>query len=103
MKTSALTVALLDMAREGQRPPCGDPEAKPLFTSDHAEDREAAAYRCRRCPITAECLAEALETRATAGVWAGVDFEKLKPSTRRRMLAQLDANDHPDNTHESLF
>ena len=99
MKTSVLTVALLSMAREGQRPPCGDPEAKPLFTSDLAEEREAAAYRCRRCPITAECLAEALQTRATAGVWGGVDFERLAPAARRRMLAQL--NTEPDT--EPLF
>lgn len=96
---TALSQALVQLAAEGRRPPCGDPEAKPLFTSDNPEEREAAAHRCRHCPISRECLREALETRATAGVWGGIDFDKrMTPATRRQMLAQLDTPADPGPT-----
>lgn len=100
---SPLTLALVRLASEGVRPPCGDPDSKLLFTSDSAEERAAAGYLCRRCPVTRECLREALETKATAGVWGGVDLEGVTPAARRRMLAQLDAHDEPDNTTQPLF
>lgn len=68
-----LTLALLDLAAEGRRPPCGEPGAADLFLSDDSETRLSVAGHCHGCPILAECEAAAVENRERFGVWAGVD------------------------------
>ena len=87
---SALTLALVDLAKHGQRPPCGEADCREWFTSDDPDERKRAAILCRICPLTRECLREGLETRATAGVWGGHDLERVRPSKRRQLLNELD-------------
>ncbi|MFE9095633.1 WhiB family transcriptional regulator [Streptomyces sp. NPDC007264] len=50
-----------------------DPELFfPVGTTGPALDDIAAAKRvCRRCPVIAQCLAWALSSGQTAGVWGG--------------------------------
>lgn len=45
---------------------------------------EAAKAVCRRCPVSAECLAFALTTRQDAGVWGGLT-EDERAALRRRI------------------
>ncbi|BBZ52098.1 WhiB family transcriptional regulator [Mycobacterium heidelbergense] len=60
----------------------GDPDE--LFVSGKAQ-REAAVI-CRRCPVVAECLADALDNHMEFGVWGGMTERQ-----RRALLKQ-----HPD-------
>jgi WhiB family redox-sensing transcriptional regulator len=49
----------------------------PVGTTGPALDEVAAAKRvCARCPVTRECLAWALDSRQTAGVWGGMCEEE---------------------------
>jgi WhiB family redox-sensing transcriptional regulator len=45
----------------------GDPDA--LFVRGAAQ--QAAKQMCQGCPVIAECLAEALDSRMEFGVWGG--------------------------------
>lgn len=62
----------------------GDPES--WFVSGAAQHTPAA--ECRRCPVIAECLAYALDTRTEHGVWGGQTERE-----RRALLAR-----HPEIT-----
>lgn len=33
---------------------------------------------CFQCPVRAQCLADAIETKQTSGIWGGMDFEGKK-------------------------
>jgi len=55
-----------------------DPE---LFFSSRDADADDAITICRGCPVAAECLEWALETRVRYGIW-GATTER----DRRRML-----------------
>lgn len=68
-----LTLALLDLAAEGRRPPCGEPGAAELFLSEDHEMRSSVTGRCRGCPIFTACELAAAEGREVFGVWAGRD------------------------------
>ena len=61
-----------------------DPELFfPVGTSGPAvRDEEAAKRICARCPVASECLAWALRTRQTSGVWGGTG-EKERARLRR--------------------
>ena len=39
---------------------------------------------CNRCPVTAQCLAWALETGQDAGVWGGMSEDERRALKRRR-------------------
>ena len=39
---------------------------------------------CNRCPVTAECLAWALESGQDAGVWGGMSEDERRALKRRR-------------------
>lgn len=59
---------------------CG--EEPEFFTGPDGETPEESAHRvgtarviCADCPVRLACLAYALRTRATAGVWAGLDAD----------------------------
>lgn len=45
----------------------------PFFSAD-PDEQEWAKARCRRCPITAACLAGAVERDEPAGIWGGRAF-----------------------------
>lgn len=64
---------LLDLATRGQRPPCGEPWADGLWTSEHLEDRQRAATLCRPCPLLDPCAAAADEADERHHVWGGQD------------------------------
>lgn len=68
----ALTAALVDLAGDGIRPPCGDHLLGYLWTSEDAAEREAAARMCGPCPIRQTCHVAA-EARGELFVWAGID------------------------------
>ncbi|WP_055494196.1 WhiB family transcriptional regulator [Streptomyces sp. TP-A0356] len=66
-----------------------DPELFfPVGTTGPAVVEAAAAKRvCRRCPVIDECLAWALSSGQTAGVWGGTDEREraeLLRATRER-------------------
>lgn len=79
-----LTLALVQLAADGGRPPCGEYGGHELWTSDDAEDRAIAAARCLDCPILTECRAAADEHDErwhVWHVWAGIDRTKRKTTT----------------------
>lgn len=85
-----LTRALLRMAESGERPRCGDGEISLMFTSDDPESRRLAATYCRSCPLTELCWSYAVETNATAAIYAGRDtadpvVQKAIRAARRTM------------------
>jgi WhiB family redox-sensing transcriptional regulator len=59
-----------------------DPDA--LFVQGAAQ--QTATVVCQRCPVIAECLADALDNRTEFGVWGGMTERE-----RRAMLKR-----HPD-------
>ncbi|MET8049807.1 WhiB family transcriptional regulator [Streptosporangium sp. NPDC005286] len=68
-------------------PACDDTTADLFATPDAFEpepdtarqEREAAAKQiCEPCPARAECLAYALFTRPTEGVWAGLTASEIR-------------------------
>ena len=76
-----LTRALLDLATNGERPRCGDPETHALWLSDDHEERKLAATWCDGCPILQPC-AEAGAAEAF-GVWGAVDRTVSARKVRR--------------------
>ena len=68
-----LDAALVHLAAQGQRPPCGQPWAGGLWTSDDKADREHAARLCRSCPALDPCRDAADEGDERHHVWGGID------------------------------
>lgn len=52
--------ALLDLAADGRRPRCGEPDDHGLWTSEDRDERARAARLCAACPLLRPC-AEAAE------------------------------------------
>jgi hypothetical protein len=77
-----LTRRLIDLARQGIRPRCGDAETSHMWTSEYEEERKQAAQWCVGCPVFLQCgqAAEAHDERW--GVWAGRDFTR-RPGRKR--------------------
>lgn len=53
----------------------------------------AARAICAACPVTTECLRDALDTRDRYGVRAGLDMATLPDRTRGKLRARLRAQD----------
>jgi WhiB family redox-sensing transcriptional regulator len=53
-----------------------------LFVQGAAQHR--ATLICRDCPVRAECLAEALDSRIQFGVWGGMTERDRRALLRRR-------------------
>ncbi|WP_231639555.1 WhiB family transcriptional regulator [Mycobacterium sp. Marseille-P9652] len=70
---------------------CRENDPDELFVTG-ASQRKAAAM-CRRCPVTQECAAEALDNRVEYGVWGGMTERQ-----RRALLRQ-----HPEVVSWSNF
>ena len=63
-----------------------DPELFfPVGTTGPAVDQVVAAKAvCHRCPVSAECLAQALAGTRISGVWGGMSEEERTSLKRRR-------------------
>ena len=57
-----------------------DPDA--LFVRGAAQQQ--AKLVCQRCPVIAECLAEALDNRTEFGVWGGMTERERRALLRRK-------------------
>lgn len=57
-----------------------DPDS--LFVRGAAQ--QSAKTVCQRCPVIAECLAEALDNRTEFGVWGGMTERERRALLRRR-------------------
>lgn len=57
----------------------GDPDD--LFVKGAAQQQ--AKEVCQRCPVIAECLAEALDNRTEFGVWGGMTERERRALLRR--------------------
>jgi Transcription factor WhiB len=79
--TDALTVALLELARQGQRTNCSDPETHHYWTSEHPPERKLAVRACAGCPVLQPCLE--VGRHQTFGVFGGVDVTRTpgRPKT----------------------
>lgn len=75
---AALDHALVVMASEGRRPPCG--EVGSLHLSEDHNERAAAALTCRGCPVLRECGDAAEESDERFGVWGARDRAVIRPS-----------------------
>jgi WhiB family transcriptional regulator, redox-sensing transcriptional regulator len=68
-----------------------DPELFfPVGTTGPAERQvEAAKAVCRRCMVTSECLAWALDTGQDAGVWGGLSEDERRVLKRQVVRARV--------------
>ena len=57
-----------------------DPDA--LFVQGAAQ--QTAKVVCQRCPVVAECLADALDNRTEFGVWGGMTERERRALLKRR-------------------
>ena len=53
-----------------------------LFAKGAAQ--QSAKAICQRCPVVAECLADALDNRTEYGVWGGMTERERRALLRRR-------------------
>ncbi|AKU18153.1 WhiB family transcriptional regulator [Luteipulveratus mongoliensis] len=53
-----------------------------LFAKGAAQ--QTAKIVCQRCPVVAECLADALDNRTEYGVWGGMTERERRALLRRR-------------------
>lgn len=59
---------------------CRPEDDEDMFAENVAERLEAAQRICRQCPVTAECLAYALDTHSDGfGVWGGTTPRERRP------------------------
>jgi Transcription factor WhiB len=68
-----LTKALIDLAAQGLRTHCSDPESSHLWLSEDRDERARAGRLCAGCPVTMECWAASVARDERWGVWAGID------------------------------
>jgi hypothetical protein len=84
----ALRRAVLDARRNGQQIPCHGPQAA-LWLSEDRSERKQASTGCHGCPVMDQCRKLADTTRATWGVWAGQDRDRMvKERTQQRRYRQ---------------
>lgn len=73
----------------------GDGSMAELFFSEDIPDIAAAKEICASCPLSAECLAGALERREPAGVWGGQLFVNGRVLPRKRRRGRPPKNPQP--------
>lgn len=61
---------------------CRQKNPDDLFVQGRAQ--RAAKAVCKGCPVVAECLAEALDTRTEFGVWGGMTERERRALLRKR-------------------
>lgn len=88
MKLTELQYRVRALNRAGQAVPCQS-HADNAWLSEDPEERAEAAVRCFGCPLITECATEALDTKATHGIWGGFDTTTPTatptPKTKRRL------------------
>lgn len=75
MKRSAWTVEWTPLAA------CRTSAPDALFVQGAAQQQ--AKQICQRCPVVAECLADALDNRTEFGVWGGMTERERRAMLRR--------------------
>jgi len=60
---------------------CASADPDELFVRGKAQSK--AAVFCRHCPVTAECLAEALDNEVEFGVWGGMTERQRRALLKR--------------------
>lgn len=60
---------------------CRQSEPDALFVQGAAQQQ--AKLICQRCPVVAECLADALDNRTEFGVWGGMTERERRALLRR--------------------
>jgi WhiB family transcriptional regulator, redox-sensing transcriptional regulator len=68
-----------DWAGQGR---CASSDPDALFVRGAAQ--QGAKVVCQRCPVIAECLADALDNRTEFGVWGGMTERERRALLRRR-------------------
>ena len=69
-----LDTALVHLADQGRRPPCGEWRGTPSpWLSEDPTDRDRAAALCTPCPLLDLCAAAADEADEAHHVWGGTD------------------------------
>lgn len=61
---------------------CRDGSPDELFAKGAAQ--QSAKVICQRCPVVAECLADALDNHTEYGVWGGMTERERRALLRRR-------------------
>ncbi|CAM3066793.1 MULTISPECIES: WhiB family transcriptional regulator [Dermacoccus] len=64
------------------RAQCAATAPDDLFAKGAAQ--QTAKVICQRCPVVAECLADALDNRTEYGVWGGMTERERRALLRRR-------------------
>jgi WhiB family transcriptional regulator, redox-sensing transcriptional regulator len=78
-RTGAATGWVEDWAPLGA---CSKTDPDALFVQGAAQ--QTAKVVCQRCPVIAECLADALDNRTEFGVWGGMTERERRALLRRR-------------------
>ncbi|WP_226343715.1 WhiB family transcriptional regulator [Agilicoccus flavus] len=63
------------------RAACGNTDPDALFVQGAAQQQ--AKQICAKCPVVAECLADALDNRTEFGVWGGMTERERRAMLRR--------------------
>ncbi|TNC22916.1 WhiB family transcriptional regulator [Amycolatopsis alkalitolerans] len=61
---------------------CRDTDPDELFV--RGADQNRAKVVCMGCPVRTECLAEALDSRISFGIWGGMTERERRALLRRR-------------------
>lgn len=72
------------------RAQCASAAPDELFAKGAAQ--QSAKVICQRCPVVAECLADALDNRTEYGVWGGMTERERRALLRRRPNVESWAN-----------
>ncbi len=79
MSAVALDLWVDEWAREAN---CAGQDPESLFVRGKAQ--HAAKAVCKTCPVLAQCLAEALDSRTDSGVWGGMTERERRALLRKR-------------------
>ncbi len=77
-RASEASGLVLDWAAQGS---CVSSDPDALFVRGAAQ--QGAKTVCQRCPVIAECLADALDNRTEFGVWGGMTERERRAMLRR--------------------
>jgi hypothetical protein len=69
-------MSLLNLASQGERAHCSDPETHHYWLSQHPAERKLAVRACTGCLVLQPCLEAAQLNDERHGVWGGRDFSR---------------------------